>query len=76
MGADFRNIGPDRKGGNRQHHDHGCNTPYKDLKKEEQKLDMIAVYKHFSADRGNYEEKRDYSDTINKIIARQGKLFG
>ena len=40
------------------------------------KLDMIAVYKHFSADRGDYEEKRDYSDTINKIIARQGKLFG
>ena len=51
-------------------------TPYKDLKKEEQKLDMIAVYKHFSADRGDYEEKRDYSDTINKIIARQGKLLG
>ena len=51
-------------------------TPYKDLKKEEQKLDMIAVYKHFSADRGDYEEKRDYSDTINKIIARQEKLFG
>ena len=51
-------------------------TPYKDLEKEEQKLDMIAVYKHFSADRGDYEEKRDYSDTINKIIARQEKLFG
>ncbi len=46
------------------------------LTKEEQKLDMIAVYKHFSADRGDYEEKRDYSDTVNKIIARQGKLFG
>ena len=51
-------------------------TPYRDLKKEEQKLDMIAVYKHFSADRGHYEDKRDYSDTINKIIARQEKLFG
>ena len=37
---------------------------------------MIAVYKHLSADRGDYEEKRDYSDTINKIIARQEKLFG
>lgn len=43
---------------------------------EEQKLDMIAVYKCLSADRGHYEEKRDYSDTINKIIARQEKLFG
>jgi len=50
-------------------------TPYKDLEKEEQKLDMIAIYKHYSADCGSYEEKRDYSDTINKIIARQGKLF-
>ena len=37
---------------------------------------MIAVYKCLSADRGHYEEKRDYSDTINKIIARQEKLFG
>lgn len=51
-------------------------TLYKELKKEEQKLDMIAVYKCFSADRGHYEEKRDYSDTINKIIERQEKLFG
>ena len=35
-----------------------------------------AVRKYFSADRGDYEAKRDYSDTINKIIARQEKLFG
>ena len=25
---------------------------------------------------GGLEEKRDYSQTINKIIARQHKLFG
>ena len=43
---------------------------------KDEAIDMIAVYKHFSADRGDYEEKRDYSDTINKIIARQEKLFG
>lgn len=49
---------------------------YKDLEKEEQKLDMIAVYKCFSKDRGDYEEKHDYSDSINKIIKRQEQLFG
>ena len=46
-------------------------TPYKDLKKEEQKIEMFATYKCYSPEQGSYEEKRDYSQTINKIIARQ-----
>ena len=50
-------------------------TPYKDIMKESQELGMIATYKCYSSERGDYEEKRDYSQTINKIIARQHKLF-
>lgn len=50
-------------------------TPYKDIMKESQEIATIATYKCYSSERGDYEEKRDYSQTINKIIARQHKLF-
>ena len=46
-------------------------TPYKELKKVSQKIEMIVTYECFSPARGKYEEKRDYSQTIKKIIARQ-----
>ena len=49
--------------------------PYKNLKKEDQKIGMFATYKCYSTEQGSYEEKRDYSQTINKIIARQHRLF-
>ena len=50
-------------------------TPYKDLKKKDQEIEMIVTYKRYSSEREDYEEKRDYSQTINKIIARQHALF-
>jgi hypothetical protein len=50
-------------------------TPYKDLKKKDQEIEMIVTYKRYSSEREDYEEKRDYSQTINKIIARQHSLF-
>lgn len=50
-------------------------TPFKELTKEYQKIDMIATYRCYSSERGDYEEKRDYTKTINSIIARQNKLF-
>lgn len=64
----------------RRWHEENCKgtftyTPYKDFKKEEQKIEMFATYKCYSPEQGNYEEKRDYSQTIKKIIARQHKLF-
>ncbi len=63
----------------RQWHEKNCKgtftyTPYKDLKKENNEITMIVTYKCYSPDRGVYEEKRDYSQTINKIIARQRRL--
>lgn len=64
----------------RRWHEKNCKgtftyTPYKDLNKEEQNIEMFAIYKCYSNEQGNYEEKRDYSQTIKKIIARQHKLF-
>ena len=64
----------------RRWHEKNCKgtftyTPYKDLNKEEQNIEMFAIYKCYSTEQGSYEEKRDYSQTINKIIARQHKLF-
>ena len=61
-------------------HDKNCEgtftyIPYKNLKKEDQKIGMFATYKCYSTEQGSYEEKRDYSQTINKIIARQHRLF-
>ena len=50
-------------------------TPYKDLKKKDQEIEMIVTYKRYSSEREDYEEKRDYSQTINKIIVRQHALF-
>ena len=63
----------------RQWHEKNCKgtftyTPYKDLKKENNEITMIVTYKCYSPERGAYEEKRDYSQTINKIIARQRRL--
>ncbi len=63
----------------RQWHEKNCKgtftyTPYKDLKKENNDITMIVTYKCYSPERGSYEEKRDYSQTINKIIARQRRL--
>ena len=63
----------------RQWHEKNCKgtftcTPYKDLKKENNEITMIVTYKCYSPERGPYEEKRDYSQTINKIIARQRRL--
>ena len=60
----------------RQWHEKNCKgtftyTPYKELKKNSQEIEMIVTYKCFSLERGEYEEKRDYSQTINKIIDRQ-----
>ena len=49
--------------------------PYDSLEKENQKIKMIVEYKCFKADRGEYEKKCDYTDTINKIMKRQKKLF-
>ena len=49
--------------------------PYDNLEKENQKIKMIATYKCFSADRGDYEKKCDYTDTIKMIMERQKKLF-
>jgi len=48
---------------------------YKDLMKESQEIKMIITYKCFLPERGDYESKRDYTQTINRIIARQNKLF-
>jgi DNA-directed RNA polymerase subunit RPC12/RpoP len=50
----------------RRWHEKNCKgtftyTPYKDLKKGEQKIEMFATYKCYSPEQGNYEEKRDYS---------------
>ncbi|MBE6015915.1 MAG: hypothetical protein E7241_11245 [Lachnospiraceae bacterium] len=50
-------------------------TPYGDIKKQTQEIELIATYKCFSKERGAYEKRRDYSDTINKIIKRQKRLF-
>ena len=63
----------------RQWHEKNCKgtftyTPYKDLKKENKEITMIVTYKCYSPERGAYVEKRDYSQTINKIIARQRRL--
>lgn len=51
-------------------------TPYEKLNKEVQEIEMVVTYKHHSKEKGEYEEQCDYSDTINKIIHRQKKLFG
>ena len=65
----------------RQWHEKNCKgsaftyTPYKELMKECQKIEMIATYKCYSSERVEYEDKRDYSQTINKIVARQNMLF-
>ncbi len=62
-------------------HEKNCNgsafqyRPYDDLKKDHQRIEMVATYKCYSSEQGDYEEKRDYSQTINRIIARQLKLF-
>ena len=50
-------------------------TPYEDLKKEEQEIKMVVTYKCYSPKKGDYKKKCDYSDTINKIMDRQRKLF-
>ena len=64
----------------RRWHDKNCEgtftyIPYINLKKEDQKIEMFATYKCYSTEQGSYEEKRDYSQTINKIIAKQHRLF-
>ena len=51
-------------------------TFYEYLKKEKQGIDMVVTHKCYSPECGNYEKKYDYSDTINKIVERQEKLFG
>ena len=50
-------------------------TPYDDLNKEKQEIKMVATYKCWSPEQGDYEKKCDYSDTINSIMKRQEKLF-
>ena len=50
-------------------------TPYEDLEKEKQEIDMVVTYKCCSPERGDYEKKCDYSDTIDRIMKRQAKLF-
>jgi hypothetical protein len=50
-------------------------VPYEKLDKEEQEIQMIATYKCFSKEQGDYVAKYDYSDTIKKIMERQKKLF-
>ena len=66
---------------NRSWHKKNCKdrdfvyTPYKDLKKEKQEINLVVTYKCFSPEYENHEKKCDYSNTINKILERQAKLF-
>ena len=66
---------------NKSWHEKNCKdrnfvyTPYKDLKKEKQEINLVVTYKCFSPEYENHEKKCDYSNTINKILERQAKLF-
>ena len=51
-------------------------TPYEDIHKVMNDIEMVVTYKRLSSEHGCSEKKCDYSDTINKIIKRQEKLFG
>ena len=50
-------------------------TPYEDLHKSMHKIEMVVKYKCFSKEKGDHVKKCDYSDTIDKIMKRQEKLF-
>lgn len=50
-------------------------TPYEDVHKVMYEIEMVVTYKCFSNEHGYYEQKCDYTDTINQIMKRQEKLF-